>query len=152
MGVAAAAVAAADPLGLVAARTVEVDGETIALEPDDLIVTETPREGWAVASGAGETVALDLEITPELRRAGLVRDAVRVVQDARKGSGLEVTDRVELWWRADGELADALREGGLRLAEEVLAVSVAEGPPTADVAPHLAGDLGLEFWLRVAGE
>ncbi len=148
----AAAVAAADALALVAGRTVEVDGETVALEPDELIVTETPREGWAVASGAGETVALDLEITPELRRAGLVRDAVRVVQDARKGSGLEVTDRVELWWRADGELADALRESGLRLAEEVLAVSVVEGSPTADLAPHEGGDLGLTFWLRVAGE
>ena len=148
----AAAVAAADPLALVASRAVEVDGETLVLEPDELVVTETPREGWAVASGAGETVALDLEITPELRRAGLVRDAVRVVQDARKGSGLEVTDRVELWWRADGELAEALREGGLRLAEEVLAVSVVEGAPTADLAPHEATDLGLTFWLRVAGE
>ena len=148
----AAAVAAADPLALVASRTVEVDGEQVALEPDELIITETPREGWAVASGTGETVALDLEITPELRRAGLSRDAVRVVQDARKTSGLEVTDRVELWWSADGELAEALREGGLRLAEEVLAVSVVEGRPTADLAPAEAADLGLLFWLRVAGE
>jgi len=46
----------------------------------------------------------------------------------------------------------ALREGSSRLAEEVLAVSVVEGAPTADLAPHRAEDLGLVFWLRAAGE
>ena len=135
--------------------SVQVDGETVALTADEVVVTETPRTGWAVASGAGETVALDLEITPELRRAGLVREAVRLVQDARKTSGLEVSDRIELWWAADGELAEALQEGSERLAEEVLAVSVVAGPPTADLRQHdhTVGDaeLGLRFWLRVAG-
>ncbi len=147
----AAAIAAADPRELVATRRVVLDGETLALEPDELLVTETPRQGWAVQAGAGETLALDLTLTPELRRAGLVRDVVRLVQEARKQAGLEVSDRVELWWQADGELAEALREGGLRLAEEVLAVSLVEGPPTADLAPHDNLDLGLRFWLRAAG-
>ena len=150
-----AAVAAADPVALVADRTVEVDGERLVLEPGELRVTETPREGWAVSTGGGETVALDLEVTPELRRAGLVRDAVRLVQDARKSSGLEVSDRIELWWRAEGADADevqrALREGAARLGEEVLAVTVQEGHPTADLAPHGGPDAGLVFWLRVAG-
>ncbi len=147
----AAAVSSADPAEVVATRQVVVDGETVPLEPDELLVTETPREGWAVSTAGGETVALDLALTPELRRAGLVRDVVRLVQDARKSLGLDVTDRVELWWRADGATAEALHEGALRLAEEVLAVSVTEGAPTADVAPHEAPDLGLRFWLRVAG-
>ncbi len=71
-----------------------------------------PREGWAVATDGGETVALDLELTPELRRAGLAREVVRLVQEARKSSGLEVTDRIELRWQASGELAEALREHG----------------------------------------
>jgi isoleucyl-tRNA synthetase len=131
---------------------VEVDGERVALAPEDVVITETPRSGWAVATAAGETVALDLEITPELRRAGLLRDAVRLVQDARKSSGLQVSDRIELWWSASGDdLTAALREGSPRLAEEVLAVSVQEGLPTADLAPHDDADLGLRFWLRVAG-
>ena len=43
---------------------VEVDGEPVALGPDEVIITETPREGWSVASDSGATVALDLEITP----------------------------------------------------------------------------------------
>src|SRR5690606_27189430 len=49
--------------------SVEVDGEKVDLAPDEVIITETPREGWSVASDAGATVALDLEITEELRRA-----------------------------------------------------------------------------------
>jgi isoleucyl-tRNA synthetase len=96
-------------------------------------------------------VALDLEITPELRRAGLVRVVVRLVQEARKSTDLDVTDRIELWWAAEGELAEAVREGTERLADEVLAVSVLEGPPTADLLRHEDAELGLRFWLRLAG-
>ncbi len=152
----AAAVAAADAAELArglreGTASVVVDGEVVALSPEEVVVTETPRTGWAVASGAGETVALDLEITPELRRAGLVREAVRLVQDARKTSGLDVSDRIELWWAAEGELAQALEEGAGRLGEEVLAVAVQSGPPTAEVREHADPELGLRFWLRVAG-
>ena len=152
----AKAVADADAAALAAAlrdgtASVEVDGAAVPLSPEEVIVTETPRSGWAVASSAGETVALDLEITPELRRAGLVRDAVRLVQEARKSTGLDVSDRIELWWIAEGELKAALEEGSFKLAEEVLAVSVVEGRPTADVAHHDDLELGLRFWLRLAG-
>jgi isoleucyl-tRNA synthetase len=150
------AIHAADGPGLAAAvqagtATVLVDREPVVLSAEELIVTETPRTGWAVASGHGETVALDLELTPELRRAGWVRDAVRLVQDGRKTNGLDVSDRIELWWTASGELAEALREGASRLADEVLAVEVTEGRPTADLKPHEDAELGLTFWLRVAG-
>ena len=101
----------------------EVDGlGTVPLSADDVIVTERPRSGWAVESAAGETVALDLTVTPELRRAGLVREAIRLVQEARKAAGLEVTDRIELWWEATGsELAEALRAHADEVAAEVLA-------------------------------
>ncbi len=152
----AAAVAASDAAVLSAAlkagtATVLVDGDAVPLSAEEVIVTETPRSGWAVASAVGETVALDLEITPVLRRAGLVRHVIRLVQDARKGTGLDVSDRIELWWAAEGELAEALHEGSLRLAEEVLAVSVVQGHPTADLAHHDDRDLRLRFWLRLAG-
>jgi isoleucyl-tRNA synthetase len=152
----AAAVAAADAATLAGAlkdgtAVVVVDGAEVPLSQEEVIVTETPRTGWAVASAGGETVALDLEITAELRRAGLVRDVVRLVQEARKGTGLDVSDRIELWWAGTGELAEALQEGSLRLAEEVLAVSVVQGHPTADLAHHDDPDLGLRFWLRLAG-
>ena len=96
----------------------------MALEDGDLIVTETPREGWTVASGGGLTVALDLTLTPELERAGLFREVVRLVQEARKNAGLEVSDRIELTWAAEGTVARALEEHAEALAAEVLAVPV----------------------------
>jgi len=154
----AAAVAAADPAVLSAAlrtegaATVLLDGEPVALAAEELLVTETPREGWSVATVAGETVALDLTLTPELRRAGRLREAVRAVQDARKATNLEVTDRIEMWWRTDDDqTGSALREGAAALAAEVLAVSLTEGEPRADLVPHRQVELGLTFWLRVVG-
>lgn len=160
----AAAVAAADAAALVGAlrangrATVVVDGEQVELSPDEVLVTETPREGWAVVGEGGESVALDLHLTPELVRAGLAREAVRLVQEARKASGFEVSDRIALWWVADGELAQALRELGGQVAEEVLAVQVTEGEPTAAdlsaagaasgaLPEHGDADLGLRFWV-----
>ncbi|HZB47640.1 MAG TPA: class I tRNA ligase family protein, partial [Mycobacteriales bacterium] len=149
----AAAVAAADPAGLVRALradgsvSVTVDGGPVSLGADDLVVTETPRSGWAVAADAGETVALDLTVTPELRRAGLAREVVRLVQDARKAAGLEVTDRIALTWSATSpEVAAALREHGAAVAGEVLAVSFAEGAVGADARTD--EELGLAFALR----
>ncbi|MHB8452284.1 MAG: isoleucine--tRNA ligase [Mycobacteriales bacterium] len=128
------------------------DGEAV-LSGDELLVTETPREGWVVATGDGHTVALDLALTPQLRRAGLAREVTRQIQDGRKRSALQVSDRIELWWQADGaELAAAIAEQEALIAREVLAVSCTQGRPAAPLAPHHDPDLGLTFWLRAAGE
>jgi isoleucyl-tRNA synthetase len=108
--------------------SVVVNGETISLSSEEVIITETPREGWSVASDSGATVALDLEITPELRRAGLARDAIRLIQEARKNSGLDVADRIAVRWEAmDPETDAALIEHGALIADEVLAMEFARG-------------------------
>jgi isoleucyl-tRNA synthetase len=149
----AAAVAAADPPALAAAvrsgsATVQVDGAPVSLGAEELVVTETPRTGWAVAADGGETVALDLTLTPQLRRAGIAREVVRLVQDARKASGLEVTDRITLTWSASApEVAEAVREHAAAIAGEVLAVSFAEGTVTDG---RRDDGLGLEFALAQA--
>jgi isoleucyl-tRNA synthetase len=122
---------------------VHVDGEDVEVLPDEVIVSERPREGWSVVNEQGETVALDLELTPELLRAGLAREVVRLVQEARKGSGFDVSDRIALTWEATGETAAALREHGPLVADEVLAVEMHEGTPTGSVV-HDA-DLALAF-------
>jgi len=134
--------------------TLDVDGETVQLTGDELIVTETPRAGWSVASEGGVSVALDLTVTPELRRAGRAREAVRLFQDARKRSGLDVTDRIELWWEAwnpGGELQAALLEHADMISREVLAVGFRQARPPVEVAGHEDADLGLTYWLRLAG-
>ncbi|MGD0685837.1 MAG: isoleucine--tRNA ligase [Streptosporangiaceae bacterium] len=166
--VAAAITGAADPAALAAglrsAGSVSVlaGGSPVTLEPDDVIVTQTPRSGWAVASAGGETVALEVTITPELRREGLAREVVRLVQDARKNDGLDVSDRISLRWAAtDPELAAALTEHGPLISGEVLAADYGERPAEwaeadgaeadgaeADGKGHSEPGLGLEFWIR----
>jgi isoleucyl-tRNA synthetase len=153
----AAAIQAADPAEFVAAyragaATVELDGEPVTLSGDEVVVAETPRSGWAVASAGADTVALDLELTHELRLAGLVRDIVRIVQEARKNAGLDVTDRIELWWQVGGspEPAEAIRTHEEQLAREVLATAVHEGPPSESLHEFSDTELGLRAWLRRA--
>ncbi|QHF93954.1 isoleucine--tRNA ligase [Streptomyces sp. NHF165] len=151
----AKAIAAADAAALsVALREgtafVEVDGETVPLSPEEVIITETPREGWSVASDPGATVALDLEITPELRRTGLARDAIRLIQEARKNSGLDVADRIALRWQStDEEVAQALAEHAFLIADEVLATEFAQGDPAELPGPSFEDEaLSLSFRLR----
>ena len=147
--VVAAAIAAADAAVLAQAlakdgrATVVVEGEDVEVLADEVIVSERPREGWSVVNEQGETIALDLELTEELVRAGLAREVVRLVQDARKTSGFEVSDRITLVWQADGEVAEALRAHADVVAREVLAVEVTEGEPTGEVRRD--DDLGLAF-------
>jgi len=153
------AVAAADAAALAAqlrergtATVTVVDeagaDEQVELVADEVIVTETPREGWAVATADGETVALDLAITPGLRLAGLARDAVRLIQEARKTGGLDVADRIALRWQAaKPETAEALRAHGSAIAQDVLAVEFAEA---ADIEPADASAADAELGLTVA--
>jgi isoleucyl-tRNA synthetase len=152
----AGAIAAADAARLAAAlrdtgrATVDVDGTPTELDSNEIVVSERPREGWSVVNDQGETIALDLELTPELVRAGLAREVVRLVQEARKSSGLDVSDRIALWWRAEGETAAALTEHAQLIAEEVLAVSVTPESPGRDLTEFGDTGLGLAFWLRRA--
>jgi isoleucyl-tRNA synthetase len=161
----AAAIAAADPAALAAElRTtgevqIAVDGVVVSIGPDDVVVTQTPIAGWTVASDGGETVALEVTITPELRREGLAREFIRQVQDARKTDGFDVSDRISVRWStADPELSAALAEHQTLISGEVLAVDFA--PTTHDGTEHADGaggsnffrhespDLGLTFWLQ----
>jgi len=87
------------------------------------VITETPRTGWAVASHSGESVALDLELTPELISKGIVREAIRAIQDARKASGFDVSDRIHVKWNSDDESSAAIESGKSWISEEVLALS-----------------------------
>ncbi|MGH3098526.1 MAG: DUF5915 domain-containing protein, partial [Streptosporangiales bacterium] len=150
----AAGITAADPAGLVEATragTAQLATEvgTVEVSADDILVTESPRAGWEVASDAGVTIALDLEVTPQLRRAGLAREAVRTIQEARRSAGFEVSDRIVLGWQADtAELAETLREWSTTLASEVLASEVSERPSDAGMSSHRDDALGLAFWLR----
>jgi isoleucyl-tRNA synthetase len=153
----AAAIAATDAAALAAALAargqadVEVAGlGTVSVGPDEVIVSERPREGWTVVNEQGETVALDLELTPDLLLAGLARDVIRLVQEARKTSGFEVSDRIHLAWHAgpaaDGrDVAAAIEAHAALIADEVLAVELVRAEPGEGWFTD--ADLGLSFGI-----
>jgi isoleucyl-tRNA synthetase len=124
--------------------TVEVEGAPVEVTADEVIVSERPREGWSVVNEQGETVALDLEITPQLRRAGLAREVIRLIQETRKNNGFDVSDRVALTWKADGETAAAVAEHRELIAGEVLATTMAEAE-SVDTLTVRDDELGFAF-------
>ncbi|WP_347349138.1 isoleucine--tRNA ligase [Nigerium sp.] len=147
----AAAIAAADAAQLAASlaetgqATVDHDGGTV-VSAEEVLISERPREGWSVVNEQGETVALDLELTPELVKAGYAREVVRTLQEARKASGFDVADRITVGWRAeDPELVDAVRTHVDLIAREVLATSVTEADAAESAGWTTDPDLGLSY-------
>ncbi|MFW5896593.1 MAG: isoleucine--tRNA ligase [Bacillota bacterium] len=131
----ARAVAKADPVEVAAAvaeeRSITLEGFSLA--PEELIVRTHNREGYAAATEGGFTVAVSTDLTPELRREGMARDAIRFIQDSRKGAGLEVSDRIRVVYDAEGELSLALQDFGDLIADEVLAPDFISGRPEGEV-------------------
>ena len=122
----AKAIAATDATVLVktlrSAGTTTVGTWQIAL--DDLVVTEVPKSGWSVSSHDGESVALDLELTPALIAAGNVREVIRFIQERRKSDGLDISDRINVTWNATDEMAAAIESDLGHISDEVLALSM----------------------------
>ena len=122
----AKAIAATDATTLVktlrSAGTTTVGTWQIAL--DDLVVTEVPKSGWSVSSHDGESVALDLELTPALIAAGNVREVIRFIQERRKSDGLDISDRINVKWNATAEMAAAIESDLGHISDEVLALSM----------------------------
>jgi isoleucyl-tRNA synthetase len=128
----------------------EVDGlGPVELGPEEVGVLEEPVTGWRVVRDGATAVALDLEVSPELRLEGLARDLVRAVQDLRKSAGLDVADRIELAIKADGEVADAVTAHRDYLLGETLATSLHTAPrgDGYDARVDLDGQ-EVRLWLR----
>ena len=110
-----------------------VDGEEHALGPDDLQMVLQPLEGYQVERSGTHAVALNLELTDELRREGLAREVVHAVQAARKNAGLNVEDRIALRLGGDDGLLEAVRAHEGYVSAETLATSLdldaADGEP-----------------------
>jgi isoleucyl-tRNA synthetase len=100
---------------------VDLDGETLVLDRDDIEVRAASHEEFALAQEDGIAVALDTTLDDALRREGVARDLVRALNDLRKATGLEIADRITLTLRADGPVAAAIAEHGATIAGEVLA-------------------------------
>ena len=99
----------------------EIDGKSITLDRPDVIITSQDIEGWLVASADGITVALDVTISESLKDEGICRELVNRIQNLRKDSGLEVTDRIEISILSHPLVDKALNHFGDYVAEETLA-------------------------------
>jgi isoleucyl-tRNA synthetase len=142
----AKAIAATDATALV--KNLRSQGSaqvgTWSIELDDLVITEVPRTGWMVASHEGESVALDLELTPALIAAGNVREVIRFIQDARKTSGFDISDRITVLWNAPAEIVTAVESAQEHISAEVLATQF-----TRDAnLPVLDGEVGFNAKLQ----
>ena len=131
------------------AATVVVDGKDEAITLDDVVITEVPREGWTVATHDGESLALDLALNPELIAQGIARDITRMIQDARKTSGFDISDRITVTWHAKADdVRIALETHGDTIAQEVLATTWQQGDTNG--ATLRDDELGVEILLAKA--
>jgi isoleucyl-tRNA synthetase len=90
--------------------SLELDGEEIKLGEEDIMIQSEDIPGWLVATEGGITVALDINITDELRKEGIARDLVNRIQNLRKDMGLEVQDKIKIQVADnDATLIDSIR-------------------------------------------
>ena len=112
-----------------------LDGQTVALLSEEVLVESSAPEGFAVAESDGLIVALNTTVTPVLRLEGAARDLVRGVQDARKRAGLAIVDRIALSLATTDEtelLAQTVAVWGDYLCSETLASRLSLGSAPAD--------------------
>ena len=109
-----------------AAETVlELEGERIVVTPADFEITSEDMPGWLVASEGKLTVALDITLTDELKAEGVARELINRIQNIRKESGFEVTDRIRVAIERTEFAAEAVARYASYIAAQTLADSVA---------------------------
>ncbi|MDQ3792414.1 MAG: DUF5915 domain-containing protein, partial [Actinomycetota bacterium] len=97
---------------------------TVVLTPADVELVQETQEGWGLASDGAIAVALDLRLTDDLKREGMVRDLIHQVQNIRKSAGLAVADRIVLGVKGGPEVVAAITSYRDQIAAEVLAVEI----------------------------
>ncbi|MBR3096317.1 MAG: class I tRNA ligase family protein, partial [Bacteroidales bacterium] len=134
----AAAFGALDQAAITAIQNAETAGEAYAwnlpggevvLNPGDYQISSEDMPGWLVASEGSLTIALDVEITDDLRREGIARELVNRIQNLRKTTGFEVTDRIDTTIYADDDdITAALASFGEWIGAQTLSRSVRQAP------------------------
>ena len=113
---------------------IDVDGQPVTLDTDDLEVRLRAKEGWTAAQGASSVVVLNTEVTDDLRREGTARDLIRVIQNQRKAIECDYADRISVRVEdAEGEVRAAIDQFAELIREETLAVGVQLGEAAASL-------------------
>ncbi len=114
--------------------SVEANGETYDVLPDEVEVKALAKEGFAVAEEDPYVAALVTELTPELVKEGLAREFVRHVQDLRKSADLDVADRIELFVEASAGLRSAIEAHKDYITAETLTSNLVFGSPPQEAS------------------
>jgi isoleucyl-tRNA synthetase len=99
---------------------VVIGGKTITLTKQDVEISSQDIEGWLVANSNGITVALDIVISPELKKEGIARELVNRIQNIRKDSGFEVTDKIKVHLQKNDTLEEAIKSNVAYIKSETL--------------------------------
>lgn len=105
----------------------EVEGQQITVEAADVEIISEDIPGWTIAQDGAITVALDIEITPELKNEGMARLIIKRIQAIRKDSGFEITDRIKVTLEKNDTLENAVKVFGEHISSQVLATELSFG-------------------------
>jgi isoleucyl-tRNA synthetase len=111
---------------------INVQGKSITLMPEEVEIVTNPKPGYVLESEGGLLVALYTTMTDELKKEGLARDIVRRIQDQRKKAGLDISDHIEIYYRAGPRLRDVFAAHGGFIASETLASKMIESEIPSD--------------------
>ena len=100
--------------------TLQLDGTDVLVEATDVEIFSEDIPGWLVANEGKLTVALDVTVTEELRREGIARELVNRIQNIRKSSGLEITDKIKITLSKNQQTDDAVNEYKDYICNQVL--------------------------------
>jgi isoleucyl-tRNA synthetase len=103
---------------------INVEGNTLTVEVADVDIISEDIPGWLVANEGALTVALEVELTDELKQEGMAREIINRVQNIRKESGLEITDRISITLAPQAEIETSVKAFGEYIKTQVLADSI----------------------------
>ncbi len=106
--------------------------EPITVAVNDVEIQSQDIPGWLVANEGAVTVALDVTVTPELRREGIARDIINRIQNIRKERDYTITDRINLVFAPNPETDEVIKEYGSFIARQVLASAIEVAPVKED--------------------
>jgi isoleucyl-tRNA synthetase len=133
--------------------TVNVDGQTIRILPDEIKISEVPKSGYILCEEDNIIVGINTIIPQSLRLEGLARDIVRRIQNQRKEAGFNIADQIEIYYEAGPILTETFKNFEEYIAAETLSVMIRNGSPRGEAhfaTYNLAGET-LKIWLRKAG-
>jgi isoleucyl-tRNA synthetase len=129
--------------------SLDVEGQPTQIDAADVEIISEDIPGWTIAQEGKITVALDIEITPELKTEGMARLIIKRIQNLRKESGFEITDRINVVVESNDELAEAVKVHGEHIAAQVLANSLTVGDATDGVETDF-GEFNAKVLVRKA--